>query len=181
LLCCRTHVLLLLQDRPRFQSPWSPLQIVLGPEIALHVSVMVVGYSTYICSLAVLPFYLSRPPYSMTTASIGAAYLPGALAAMLASPCGGKLADLAGRANPQQPLRRLVYANLLSIPLMPLSVLVLGWGLQKGVPLALPLVALLVASFLNCLYMPALFAVSKGQACAGMLLGVFCCVACMCA
>lgn len=149
-----------LQDRPRFHAPWWPLRIVLDPAVVLHVSVMIVGYSMYMCSLAVLPFYLSRPPYSMATASIGAAYLPGALAAVLASPFGGKLADLAGRANPQQPLRRLVYSNLLGIPLMPFSILVLGWGLQKGLSLALPLVALFLTSFLNSLYMPALFTVS---------------------
>lgn len=122
--------------------------------------VLIVGYGTYICSIAMLPFYLSKQPYSMTTGAIGAVYLPGGIAAIVASPFGGKLADVAARANPQQPLRRLLYANLLGMPLMPLSILAFGWGLQMGLPLALPLVACFVASFINCLYMPALFTVS---------------------
>jgi hypothetical protein len=53
----------------------------------------------------------------------------------------------------------MVYANLLGMPLMPMSFLLLGWGLQKGLPLALALVACFVASFVNSLYMPALFTV----------------------
>jgi nitrate/nitrite transporter NarK len=129
------------------------------------VLVILLGYGTYICSLAVLPFYLSRPPYSMSTGSIGAVYIPGAIAAILASPCGGKLADQAARANPQQPLRCMVYANLLGMPLMPMNFLLLGWGLQKGLPLAMALVACFVASFVNSLYMPALFTVSRVHCC----------------
>lgn len=154
-----------MQGPPKFQAPWWPLRIALDPSLILHVTVILLGYGTYICSLAVLPFYLSRPPYSLETGAIGAVYLPGAIAAIVASPCGGKLADLAAKANPQQPLRRLVYANLLGAPLVPLSILLLGWGLQRGLPLALPMVALLVASFVNCLYMPALFTVSDSVKC----------------
>lgn len=153
-----------LQGAPKFQAPWWPLRIALDPALFLHVMVVLVGYGTYICSLAVLPFYLSRPPYAMSTGSIGAVYIPGAIAAIVASPCGGKLADTAARANPQQPLRRVLYANLLGLLLVPLSFLVLGWGLQKGLPLALPVAACFVASFVNSLYMPALFTV-RGAVC----------------
>lgn len=152
----------LLQGSPKFQAPWWPLRIALDRALLLHVLVLLLGYGTYICSLAMLPFYLSRPPYTMSTGSIGAVYIPGAIAAILASPCGGKLADRAAQGHPKQPLRRMVYSNLLGMPLMPLSFLVLGWGLQRGLPLALPLAACVVASFVNSLYMPALFTVSVG-------------------
>jgi len=131
----------------------------------LHVLVMLLGYATYICCLTVLPFYLSKPPYSMSTGAIGAAYLPGAVAAILASPCGGKLADLAGRASTQQPLRRLVYSNLLQLLCMPPSFILLGWGLQRGLHLAAPLTACFLASFFNSLYMPGLFSVSLFALC----------------
>jgi hypothetical protein len=93
----------------------------------------------------------------MTT---GAVYLLGGIAAIVASAFGGKVADVAARANPQQPLRRLLYANLLGTPLMPLSIFAFGWGLPRGLPLAMSLAACLVASFTNCLYMPALFTLS---------------------
>lgn len=156
-----------VQGAPKFQAPWWPLRIALDRALFLHVLVMLVGYGTYICSLAVLPFYLSRPPYALSTGGIGAVYIPGAVAAILASPCGGKLADWAARANPQQPLRRVLYANLLGL-LTPLSFIMLGWGLQKGLPLAVPLVAGFVASFINSLYMPALFTV-RMCVCAGLV------------
>lgn len=150
-----------MQGPPHFQAPWWPIRLVCDRQMVLHVLTMLLGYAMYLCSLAVLPFYLARAPYNLSTGAIGAAYLPGALAAIVASPCGGKLADLAGRANPQQPLRRLVYGSLLQLLVVPLSVIVLGWGLQCGWHLAFPLIACFLASFMNCLYMPGLFTVSR--------------------
>jgi MFS family permease len=133
----------------------------LDRQLVLHVLVLLLGYGTYICILAVMPFYLARAPYSLSTGTIGAVYLPGAFAAIFASPCGGRLADLSSAANMQQPLRRMVYSNLLGVTLMPLCMLLIGWGLHRGLPLAVALVALFVASFVNSLYMPALFTVSE--------------------
>lgn len=149
-----------LQGAPRFHVPWYPLGIVLDRQLVLHVLVLLLGYGTYICILAVMPFYLARTPYSLSTGAIGAVYLPGAFAAVFASPCGGRLADMSAAANLQQPLRRLVYSNLLGVSLIPLCMLLIGWGLHQGLPLVVPLIALFVASFVNSLYMPALFTVS---------------------
>lgn len=157
---CVLAVGCLSQGVPKFKAPWQAVRILMDRQLVLHVFVILLGYSLYIITLAVLPFYLAKPPYSLSTDSIGAAYLPGALAAIVASPCGGRLADLSARPNPRQPLRRLVYANVLMLLLMPVSLVVWGWGLQAGLHLAIPLAACFMASFVNSLYMPGLFTVS---------------------
>lgn len=147
-----------LRRPPKFSAPWVPLQLLFCRPTVIHELCSLLVYAAMFCSLTELPGQLSAPPYSLSPGMIGLAFLPCGIASIIASPIGGKLSDLSAAARPGAPMARMAFSCGVAGLLMPPSLLLFGWSLQRRLPLPAALVALALIGASCDLYFPGMMA-----------------------
>ena len=132
-------------------------RFLIEPEIMPHAIVCFLVFGTFFASLTEFPIAVAAPPYSLSIAIIGVAYLPQGIGGFLAAPLAGKLSDHAASTHPDEPESRLVYSTITALVLSPLSLLLYAWSLQCKANLALPLIAQFGIGASCAAYLPGLF------------------------
>ncbi len=144
--------------QPAFQAPWRPLRYFFEHAVAIHATATFVTFAVMFASLIELPLVVAKAPYYMSEAATGAAYLAEGLGGFLASPIGGKLADMAGRRYGSRcPEGRLLYNTIANTIIMPSALLLFGWSFHYRTHLAVPLVAHFFIGVACSQYLPAIF------------------------
>jgi predicted MFS family arabinose efflux permease len=105
----------------------------------------------------IAPVVLAQPPYGLSASLVGVAFLSVGVGAFVASPVGGKLADMTAQHFNATPEGRLVAGTALATLLMPASLVAYGWTLQYGVHLAAPLAAHFFVGAAISAYLPGIF------------------------
>ena len=118
--------------KPMWHAPWQPLSFLLEAPIAPYAVVSGFNFGVMFTGLPVFPAVLSAPTFSLSTAAVGACYLPIGVAMMLGSLAGGVLSDRAGARDPLRVSARLVPSLVGALVCMPAGALVFGLAFQYG-------------------------------------------------
>ena len=120
-----------LVPTPTWMAPWLPLRYVFEPALAPYLLVSALNFGIMFLGLTTLPSVISAPPYSLSTAAVGACYLPIGVSMMIGSVVGGVLSDRAGAGDLKHVTARLVPA-LIGALCTPAGALVYGFSLASG-------------------------------------------------
>lgn len=133
---------------------------LLDRRVAPHALVTVLLFATMFAALLVLPEVLPFAPYNFNEALLGVCNgVPFGVGGLLAAPLGGLLADkLSHRFGTEEvgsPAGRMVAGTAGALTIMPVAVLLFGWGFHYKLHPALPLLGAFLINFSMTLQMPA--------------------------
>lgn len=137
-------------------SPLAPLAHLADAALAPFIACGAANFAVMFVSLTQLPTLLAEPPYSLSPAVVGAAFLPVGVAMMAGSVIGGGASDRAGARAPGRAAARLAPALAGAAVLIPGAI---GFGLAAhGGSLGGILASQALVGLGQALYMPGLFA-----------------------
>lgn len=122
-------------NKPVMEAPWAPLRYLVEAALAPYFGVLAALFGGLFVSFTVFRGILSAPPFSLSPAAVGAAYLPSGVALWAGSLLGGSLSDSAGLARPGAPTARL-FPSLVGAFSMPIGLLIFGWVAWAAAPSA---------------------------------------------
>lgn len=100
---------------------------------------------------------MAEAPYSLSAGMIGVAYLAYGVSGLIASPLGGMLSDRAAAAHPTEPEARLTHNMLITLIVMPASLVLFGWSAHLHTHIVAPLFGMFGIGFACAALLPGVF------------------------
>ena len=134
-------------------SPFDPLRFLVDQDLSPYFLSIGTTFCAMFVSLTLLPLFLSRPPYSLSSDMVGLCYLPSGISMLIASNVGGRAADLSAKRFPNTPDGRMTLLLPYLWSIVPGCVW-FGFALEQGEHLAAVLVAHSLLCFGQAALMP---------------------------
>jgi MFS family permease len=116
-----------------------------------------VTFGVHFAALTEFPVAMAEAPYSLSAGMIGVAYLAYGVSGLIASPLGGMLSDRAAAAHPAEPEARLIHNMLITLLVMPTSLLLFAWSAHWHMHIVAPLVGMFGIGFACAALLPGVF------------------------